>query len=223
MAFQATGAPAVTTLAIRFTDSSGNEFAINADSDPTLEVIFGGSTIQTVTDPRNTGTGDYEADWTPLVAGEYTLRWSFTVSGISYSSTDTIFALDPGSTSSSSAVSSPDVGGANTCAITGTFIDAAGNFLPGVYVRFSPDLESARLSGVGFVADDVTAVSDESGEVAFSAVRGITGLLAITGTDLVRRVTIPDQASIDLFELSSTGLDLLEVQELEMIDLPRRS
>lgn len=111
----------------------------------------------------------------------------------------------------------------NLCTLTGTFIDAAGNFLSGVKVRFSPDLETSRKTGVGFVAEDLTATSDSSGQVSFSAVRGITGLLTISGTDLVRRVTIPDQTTVDIFDLASTGGDLLEVQELELIELPRRS
>jgi hypothetical protein len=73
------------------------------------------------------------------------------------------------------------------------------------------------------VADDITAASNNNGEVSFSVVRGLVGLLAISGTDLVRRVTIPNQGTVDIFELSSTGLDLLEVQELTLIELPRRS
>jgi hypothetical protein len=120
-------------------------------------------------------------------------------------------------------IPNPDVGIANICTLTGTFMDAGGDFLSGVHVRFSPDLETSRLTGVGFVADDITAASNNNGEVSFSVVRGLVGLLAISGTDLVRRVTIPNQGTVDIFELSSTGLDLLEVQELTLIELPRRS
>lgn len=116
-----------------------------------------------------------------------------------------------------------DIGTENVCTVSGTFIDAAGNYLSGVKVRFSPDIETARVTGVGFVGEDVTATSSALGVASFTAVRGLTGLLAISGSDLVRRVTIPDQASVDLFELVSTGADLLEVQELELVELPRRT
>ena len=223
MAFQATGVQATATLEIRFTNLSGNQYAVSADSSPTLTVYFGGSAVTTVTNPTNTGIGDYEAPWTPSTAGEYTVEWSFTVDGTDYTSSDSIFALDPTPASSSSSAATPDVGGVNTCAVTGTFITSAGNFKSGVYVRFSPDIETARRTGVGFIIEDVTATSGADGEVSFNVVRGITGLLSISGTDLVRRVTIPDQSSVDLFDLASTGDDLLEVQELELIELPRRS
>jgi hypothetical protein len=143
------------------------------------------------------------------------------VAGVSYSSSDTISVLT--AASSTDVSDAPDVGTANTCLITGTFIDAAGDFLSGIRVRFSPDLAASRLIGVGFVAADLTATSTANGQISFSAVRGIVGLLTISGTDLVRRVTIPSQTAVDLFDLASTGPDLLEVQELELLDLPRRS
>jgi hypothetical protein len=117
----------------------------------------------------------------------------------------------------------PDVDSGNLCTVTGTFLTAGGSFLEGTYVRFSPDIEASRVTGLGFVGEDVTATSNSSGEISLTLIRGLTGLLAISGTDLVRRVTIPDQATIDLFALSSTGADLLEVQELELVELPRRS
>ena len=117
----------------------------------------------------------------------------------------------------------PDIDPSQLCELTATFIDAGGNFLQGVRVRFSPDLETGRITGVGFIGEDVTDGSDESGAFSMSVVRGLTGLLTVSGTTLVRRVTIPDQATIDVFELLSTGTDLLEVQELELIELPRRS
>jgi hypothetical protein len=163
----------------------------------------------------------YSAPWTPSVAGEYSLVWTFSVDEIEYSVTDTVFAFDHAS--NVDVPDAPDVGSSNTCLITGTFIDAAGDYLSGVKVRFSPSIESARKLGIGFVAADVTAVSNASGLVSFNAVRGIEGLLSISGTSLVRTVTIPNQASIDLFALVSAAPDLLEVQELELVPLPRRS
>jgi hypothetical protein len=116
-----------------------------------------------------------------------------------------------------------DVDPAQLCELTATFIDAGGTYLNGVRVRFSPALSTGQISGVGFVGEDVTAASEEDGSFSMLVVRGLTGLLTVSGTDLVRRVIIPDQETIDVFELLSTGTDLLEVQELELVELPRRS
>ena len=117
----------------------------------------------------------------------------------------------------------PDIDSSNLCSLTATFLTAGGTFLSGVLVRFSPDLGAGKVSSVGFIGEDVTGTSDATGQISLPVIRGLTGLLSVSGTDIVRRVTIPDQASIDLFELASTGDDLLEVQELELIELPRRS
>jgi len=117
----------------------------------------------------------------------------------------------------------PDVDASNLCTVTGTFLTADGSYLQGVYVRFSPDIETSRVNALGFIGKDATATSNASGQISLSLIRGLTGLLSITGSDLVRRVTIPDQATIDVFDLASQGVDLLEVQELELVELPRRS
>lgn len=221
MTFKAVGVETSSILTIQFTSSAGSTFRVNADSTPTLVISFGGSVVDTITSATNTSTGVYEAPWTPEDAGAYSLTWEFEVNGVSYTATDNVFAFDHAS--SVDVPDAPDVGTDNTCLVTGRFIDASGNYLKGVYVRFSPSIESARKLGIGFVAEDVTAVSNVSGQVSFNVVRGIQGLLAISGTALVRNVTIPDAATVDLFELSATGADLLEVQELELVPLPRRS
>jgi hypothetical protein len=221
MSFKAVGVLTSSILTIQFTSSTGSAFRVNADATPTLVIRREGTVVFTITTATNTEIGVYSAPWTPAVAGQYDLTWSFLVSGVSYTATDTVFAFDHAS--SVDVPDAPDVGSANTCLITGRFIDAAGNYLPGIYVRFTPSLESARKQGVGFIAADVDAVSNQSGLVSFNVVRGIEGLLAISGTSLVRTVTIPNQATIDLFELSSTGADLLQIQELELVPLPRRS
>ena len=222
MAFQVTGEATTSTLTIQFSSDSGGNFLVDADSLPTLTITLSSAVVTTITNPTKSSTGIYEASWTPAVAGEYTLTWSFAVSGTNYTSTDTVFALDP-STVSGSVTGAPDIGSANTCVVSGTFLTSGGDYKSGIYVRFSPDIESARLTGHGFAVSDVTAVSGTNGIVSFSVVRGLTGLLSISGTDLVRRVTIPDASSANLFDLASTGDDLLEVQELELLELPRRS
>jgi hypothetical protein len=221
MSFKAVGVLTSSILTIQFTSSTGSAFRVNADATPTLVIRKNGITVSTITSATNTEVGIYSAPWTPASAGQYDLTWSFLVSGVAYTATDTVFAFDHAS--SVDVPDAPDVGSSNTCLITGRFINAAGDYLKGVYVRFTPSLEAARKQGVGFIAADVDAVSNQSGLVSFNVVRGIQGLLAISGTSLVRTVTIPNQASIDLFELAATGADLLEVQELELVPLPRRS
>jgi hypothetical protein len=222
MPFQVTGEATTSTLRIQFSSDSGGNYLVAADSDPTLTVSFGGSVVTTISSPTNPSTGIYEGTWTPASAGEYSLSWSFTVDGTSYSSTDTVFALDP-DTVTGSVTGAPDVGSANTCVVSGTFLTAGGDYLEGVYVRFSPNHAAARNTAVGFVAQAVTTVSGANGIATLSIVRGIEGLLSISGTSLVRRVTIPDAASANLFELAAQGDDLLEVQELELTALPRRT
>jgi hypothetical protein len=221
MSFKAVGVETSSILTIQFESSTGSSFRVNADSTPVLVIRRGSTVVSTITTASNTETGIYSAAWTPALAGEYTLVWTFEVDEVEYSVTDTVFAFDHAS--NVDVPDAPDVGSSNTCLITATFIDAAGDYLSGVKVRFSPNIESARKLGIGFVAADVTAVSNSSGSVSFNVVRGIEGLLAVSGTALVRTVTIPNQTTVDLFELLSAAPDLLEVQELELVPLPRRS
>ena len=221
MSFKAVGVATASILTIQFTSTAGSTFRVNADATPTLVISKDGVVVSTITTATNTDVGIYSAAWTPAVAGQYDLTWSFDVSGVAYSATDVVFAFSHAS--SVDVPDAPDVGTAHTCLVTGRFINAAGDYLKGVYVRFTPSLEAARKLGIGFIAAYVDAVSNQSGLVSFNAIRGIEGLLAISGTSLVRTVTIPNQETIDLFELAATGADLLEVQELELVPLPRRS
>jgi|SaaInlStandDraft_4_1057021.scaffolds.fasta_scaffold50116_2 hypothetical protein len=223
MSFTTVGLATTATLRVTFDGGSGTETFLNADDDPSLAVILDDETLETITSFVNDVTGIYSALWTPLIAGQYTLTWTFGVAGTEYTRSDTVDALDSGDLPPGAVDPDPDVGVDNTCTLTGTFVDSAGNFLPGHHVRFSPDLATSQVTGVGFVADDVTATSDANGEISFTAVRGLTGLLAVSGSSLVRRVTIPDQATIDIFELAATADDLLEIQEIELVELPRRS
>ena len=124
----------------------------------------------------------------------------------------------------------PAIGLDNTVEITGTFYDAGGNAFKGVYVRFRPNVMPVELSGfLGSVSREIDGVTDENGVLKnlngepFRLVKGITGLMAITGLGLVREVTIPDVGTIDIFDLMATGDDRFEVQDVDFVDLPRRS
>ena len=102
MAFKTVGIATDATLNIEFSSSGGGTFALNADSTPVLQISFEGVVIENITNPTNPSTGVYIASWTPLNAGQYELAWSFEVSGIAYVVDETLFALEPTSSASSS-------------------------------------------------------------------------------------------------------------------------
>lgn len=224
MALRVTGESITTALTIEFTDSSSVTTRYNADATPTAKIYLAGSLVSTISgsDVTNPFTGVYTIVWTPDNAGQYQIVWSFSVSDISYTQDEDVFVLAAASTSVTPD-GDADIGNANVCRITGTFIDAGGDYKKGVLVRFSPITAQSEHTSYGYIAGDINAESNADGAVAFNAVRGVFGLLTITGIGLVRRVTIPDQATIDIFELAAQGDDALEVQTPVYITLPRRS
>lgn len=224
MALRVTGESITTTLTIQFTDGNGVTTNYNADSTPTAKVYLNSALVFTIsgTSVTNLTTGVYSVVWTPTEAGQYQVVWSFSVSDISYTQDEDVFVLAAASTSVTPD-GEPDIGNANVCKITGTFIDAGGDYKKGVLVRFSPITAQAEHTAYGYIAGDINAESNADGVVAFNAVRGVFGLLTITGIGLVRRVTIPDQETIDIFALAAQGDDALEVQTPEYVTLPRRS
>lgn len=224
MALRVTGEVVTTTLSIQFTDNAGTTTNFNADSTPTAKVYLGTTLISTIsgTDVTNSTTGVYTVTWTPADAGQYKVVWSFTVSNIDYTQDEDIFVLAAATTSSTPS-GSADIGNDKVCRITGKFIDAGGDFKKGVQVRFSPITAQEEHTSYGYIAGDISAESDADGNVAFNALRGVFGLLTIAGVGIVRRVTIPDQDTIDIFELASQGNDALEVQTPVFVTLPRRS
>lgn len=117
----------------------------------------------------------------------------------------------------------PDSGEDSVCQVTGTFLNASGNGVKGVHVRFTPIPLSDLTTEWGFVARDVDAQSDADGVVAMQLLRGLTGKLAISGIGLVREVTIPDADEVDIFDLVSGTPDLLEVQEPVFVPLVKVS
>lgn len=213
-----------TTLTIEFT-ADGVSTKVNADRTPSLTMYKDGVALFTKegADVYNYLTGTYKVTWTPTATGEYEAVWSFIVSTISYSQAEAIFVLDPNGCGLVPDETVPDIGTSNTCRITATFIDAAGNYKKGVLVRFSPITAQQEHSLYGYIANDVTAESNADGALSMTLVRNMFGLLTITGVGIVRRVTIPDQETIDLFELAAEGDDALSVQTPVFVTLPRRS
>lgn len=224
MALRVTGEPITTTLTIQFTDNQSVTTKYNADSTPTAKVYLGSTLVSTITgsDITNSTTGLYTVTWTPSAAGQYKVVWSFTVSGIEYTQDEDIFVLAAASTSVTPA-GDADIGNTNVCRVTGTFIDAGGDYKKGVHVRFSPITVQAEHTSYGYIAGDISTESNSDGAIAFNAVRGVFGLLTITGIGIVRRVTIPNQDTIDIFELAGQGNDPLEIQTPVFVTLPRRS
>lgn len=224
MALRVTGQPITTTLTIQFTDGEGVTTKYNADSTPTAKVYLGSTLVETIsgTSVTNSTTGVYSITWTPASPGQYKVVWSFTVSDIDYTQDEDIFVLAAASTSVTPS-GSADIGNDNVCRVTGTFIDAGGDYVKGVIVKFSPITVQAEHTTYGYISKDISAESNSDGLVALNIVRGAFGLLTITNVGIVRRVTIPNQATIDVFDLAAQGNDALEVQTPTFVTLPRRS
>lgn len=109
------------------------------------------------------------------------------------------------------------------CTVTAHFVRADGSDMKGVLVRFTPATATDRPQGSAFVSSEITVESDEDGLVSMTLVRGMHGLLAVTGIPLFREVTVPDAPTADLFDLVADAPDPLEPTTVEVIDLPRRS
>ena len=224
MSFRVTGESVTTTLTISFTDNQGTVTNYNADSTPTAKVFLGDTLLSTIsgTDVTQTATGVYTITWVPASAGQHKIIWEFSVLDVSYSQDEDVFVLAAAATSVTPA-GSADIGNDKVCKVTGTFIDAGGDFKKGVFVRFSPISAQQEHTTYGYMAGDITTESDSDGLIAMNIVRGTFGLLTITGVGIVRRVTIPDQDTIDVFSLAAQGQDALEVQTPTFVTLPRRS
>lgn len=148
---------------------------------------------------------------------------SFVVSVLEYAvETD----LDP---------SSPSSTDSDLCELTAKFVDGSGTPIKGVYVKFSPEAPQDQLTSLGFVASAATGQSNAAGLLCrveangdlvpgMRVVRGMKGLMTVTHIGMTRRVEIPDVSTIGLFDLLSTGDDLLDVQHVDdFFRLPRRS
>ena len=109
------------------------------------------------------------------------------------------------------------------CTVTAHFVRADGSDMKGVLVRFTPATATERPQGSSFVSADITAESDEDGQLSLTLIRGMHGYLAVTGIPLFREVTVPDSPTANLFDLVADAPDPLEPTTVEVIDLPRRS
>jgi hypothetical protein len=223
-AVQQVGTPHDFTLSISMVTNVGT-VSIAPDATPTAKVTLEstGAEIAVPAVAYAGALGQYKTTWTPVQATTYVLTWTFIVDGDTYTNEETIVAMEVVSDAGVVAELEPDIGFENTCKLTATFIDAGGNYLSGVYVKFTPSTTGTSATASGFVANDVVALSGTDGVVGLYAVRGAIGLLSMSHTGVVRRVTIPDTETKDLFELAAEGDDLLEVQSVKLLEIPRRS
>lgn len=187
-------------------------------------------------DVVNVSAGLYSADFGPLlVSGELCDHWHYrAVAGGDIEVA--IFMVDVADVTVS-AGGAPVEGevtpldDTSLCKITHRFFDAGGRPMKGVYVRFRPHLlpDPDNVPLPGSIAREITAVSNENGELLledgsyFKLVRGAQGLIAITGVGLVRNISVPDVASIDLLALPGMADDLLEPINTSFSKLIRRS
>ena len=225
MAFKVVNTEITTTLTIQFS-TGGGVTSLQADGTPVLKVYYAGSLVFRTDSPGkvvlNPRPGIYTHAWTPTKAGQYKIVWTFDVNSTGYTQEESIFVLE-NAIQTTTAGDEPDVALTSVCRITGTFIDAGGNYRKGVQVRFSPSYDPHANTNNGFIVDDITSETDADGVLDMFIMRGIEGLLTITGVGLSRRVKIPDQSTIDIFELASLGLDSFEVQTPQYYEAPRRS
>ena len=226
------GEEITTQLTIYSRDAEGTKAAVDADATPTVAVEKDGvdwleTADTTVVDEDDTGV--YSFAWTPDENAEYEVQWVWEYESTEYSQTEkytvesTIIGVSGEVAEAVATLAVPDMGASRTCKVTGTFYDASGNYMQGVYVRFSPlGLDDAVLTS-GVIAQEATVSSDKNGLVELYLVRGSKGMLTITGIGLAREVKVPDVGTIDVMDLAATGDDLLEVQRPQFVKLPRRS
>lgn len=225
MSFKVVNTEIITNLTIQFTTGSTTS-RLQADGTPVLKVYRSGSLVLRSDSPGgvvlNPNPGIYTHAWTPTQSGQYKLVWSFAVNSVNYTQEEAIFVLENATVSGTEA-DEPDVDLSHVCRVTGTFLDSGGNYRKGIQVRFSPSYDPHANTNQGYVVDDITSVTDATGSLDMFIMRGIEGLLTITGVGLSRRVKIPNQATIDIFELASLGMDSFEVQTPTYYEAPRRS
>lgn len=91
-----------------------------------------------------------------------------------------------------------------------------------IYNRFG----GTQVEGRTIVGGSLEALTDETGYVAFSLVRGSLITVALAGSDLVRDVTVPTDPTLDSFDLLDPTLgknDVFNVQRPNLDFAVRRS
>ena len=94
-------------------------------------------------------------------------------------------------------------------------------------VRINSIFDGILVEGKALAGGDQIKLTDNSGLVEFTLIRGTKVSVAIIGTDVVREITVPTTTTIKTFNLLdpdiSTGDDIFKVQVPDIIVAERRS
>ena len=222
------GEEITTTLTIVDEDDA----AVDADDTPEVTIYIQGEFYESIDqgDITHQSTGVYSFTWTPIAVATYVIHWEFEVGQEEYEDDEVLVVVsDITGTSDSSEDGTPggddepDIGEDNTCTVTATFYDGSGDYMEGVYVRFTPLKSDDSFLDSGTVVMEVTASSGSDGSLSLVLVRGVKGMISVSGLGIVREVEVPNVATVSLRDLVDLGEDLLTVQRPQFKRLPRRS
>lgn len=101
-----------------------------------------------------------------------------------------------------------------------------GKPLRNVEVRLHSSFDGTIVDDRLVAGQDVVKLTDDTGHVEFILVRGQKVTVAISGTDIVREITVPTDSSVKIFKLldpSIAGDDVFKVQVPDIVFAERRS
>lgn len=215
----------VFTLSIALSTGSG-DIPTDADTTPTAVITTDvGAAVTSFSGPdiSHPALGTYRVSWTPQIAGSYIIVWTFLIDGSSFENRESFTVVQVTSDNTATEQQEPSVGYGNTCKVTGTFLSARGDYQVGVHVRFTPNFGPNSIVALGIISRESTVQTDTQGRLEMYLLKGQSGTLAISNLGLVREVTIPDAAEVDIFDLVADAPDPLAVQVADTQPLIRRS
>ena len=92
-----------------------------------------------------------------------------------------------------------------------------------MHVRFTPNFGPNSIVALGIISRESTVQTDTQGQLEMYLLKGQSGTIAISNLGLVREVTIPNAAEVDIFDLVADAPDPLAVQVADTQPLIRRS
>lgn len=120
------------------------------------------------------------------------------------------------------------IGVNSTSLVTGrvTLVGIDGRPLPGVLVRIFSKQTPKVVDGMLVAGTTLDGLTDDSGSLEFNLVRGLEVTVTVDGTEIVRDVTVPIDATIGVFNLFDPNLgpnDYWTVAVPQLVYAPRRS
>ena len=101
----------------------------------------------------------------------------------------------------------------NLCRIYADFIDQGGSAVEGFIVSVANLFDPTSSAGLSVVDSHDTHSSNSEGHVEFDVVIGATVKISLVTTGLTRDITVPDQATANLFDLLGNATDPFQVVE----------